>query len=139
MTVTKKLAGVLFVLALLAIPAVAHHSFLAEFDQSKPVRVEGKLTLVKFSNPHGWVYIDVVTDGKTVNWAFETGAANNLLRQGWRKEDFPAGAVLIAEGWRARNGSATANARSITFKSDGRRLFAGTSNPNAPTAEREQP
>ena len=134
----KKL-GCAFLLLLLAIPAVAHHSFLAEFDQSKPVKVEGKLTLVKFSNPHGWVYIDVITDGKTVNWAFETGAANNLLRNGWRKEDLPVGTVLIAEGWRARNGSATANARSITFKSDGRRIFAGTSNPNAPAAEREQP
>ncbi len=138
MTVTKKLAGVILVLALLAIPAIAHHSFLAEFDQTKPVRVEGKLTLVKFSNPHGWVYIDVTTDGKTVNWAFETGAANALLRSGWRPADLPVGTELIAEGWRARNGSNTANARSITFKADGRRIFAGTSNPNAPANEREQ-
>jgi hypothetical protein len=134
----KKLACALLLL-LLAIPAVAHHSFLAEFDQSKPIKVEGKLSKVKFSNPHGWVYIDVVTDGKTVNWAFETGAANALLRNGWRATDLPVGTELIAEGWRARNGSNTANARSITFKSDGRRIFAGTSNPNAPANEREQP
>jgi hypothetical protein len=134
----KKLACALLLL-LLAIPAVAHHSFLAEFDQSKPIKVEGKLSKVKFSNPHGWVYIDVITDGKTVNWAFETGAANALLRNGWRATDLPVGTELIAEGWRARNGSNTANARSITFKSDGRRIFAGTSNPNAPANEREQP
>src|SRR5688500_662569 len=134
----KKLACALLLL-LLAIPAVAHHSFLAEFDQSKPVKVEGKLSRVKFSNPHGWVYIDVTTDGKTVNWAFETGAANALLRNGWRASDLPVGTERIAEGWRARNGSNTANARSITFKSDGRRIFAETSNPNAPANEREQP
>jgi hypothetical protein len=134
----KKLACALLLLSL-AIPAVAHHSFLAEFDQSKPVKVEGKLSKVKFSNPHGWVYIDVTTNGKTVNWAFETGAANALLRSGWRASDLPVGTELIAEGWLARNGSNTANARSITFKSDGRRIFAGTSNPNAPAVEREQP
>jgi len=65
-----------------------------------------------------------------VNWAFETGGANALFRRGWRKEDLPAGTVLIVDGWQARNGSNTANARSITFP-DGRRLFAGTSNQNA--------
>jgi len=110
---------------------VAHHSFAAEYDEKKPIKLQGKVTEMKWSNPHAWIYLDVAgTDGKVVKWAFETGGANALFRRGWRKEDLPPGTVLIIDGWHARNGSNTVNARSITF-ADGRRLFAGTSNQNA--------
>lgn len=108
--------------------AAAHHSFSAEFDNERPVSLTGKVTEMRWSNPHGWIYIDVEDeDGNVVNWALETSAANNLIRRGWRREDLPAGTVLHVEGWQARNGSPTANISSVTF-SDGRRLFAGTSN-----------
>ena len=111
--------------------ALAHHSFSAEYDNDKPIKLTGKVTEMKWSNPHGWIYMDVEgEDGKVTNWALETSAANGLIRRGWRKEDLPAGTVLQVEGWQARNGSATGNIRSVTL-SDGRRLFAGTSNQNA--------
>jgi hypothetical protein len=121
-----------FVLGMLsAIPVVAHHSFAAEYDEKKPIKLSGKVTSMKWSNPHAWIYLDVTgTDGKVVNWAFETGGANALLRRGWRKDDLPAGTAVVVEGWQARNGSMTGNARSLTF-SDGKRLFAGSSNQNA--------
>ena len=127
-----KLATVVAALALTAAGSLAaHHSFSAEFDPDNPVKLTGKVTEVKFSNPHAWIYMDVAgEDGKTVNWALEMGGANALIRRGWRREDLPAGTVLLVEGWQARNATPTANISTVTFE-DGRRLFAGSSNPAA--------
>ena len=129
MTVMKKVGLIACILALAGIPAIAHHSFAAEFDNTKPVKLTGKVTNMKWANPHAWLYIDVVTNGKTVNWSLEMQGANGLLRNGWRKDALKAGTVLLVEGWLARNGKPVANITSVTFE-DGKRLFSGS--PEAP-------
>ena len=132
--IIRNTGRVLGMVILIAGTVLAHHSFSAEYDNKKPVKLTGKVTEMKWSNPHSWIYIDVEINGKTVNWGLETGAANSLIRRGWKRDDLPKGTVLVVDGWQARNGSPTANVSSITF-ADGRRLFAGTSNTDAKEAK----
>jgi hypothetical protein len=106
--------ALIFVLVALAVPVGAHHSFSAEYDANKPVKLTGKVIEMKWSNPHAWIYVEVKgKDGKAV-------------KRGWRREDLVAGTQLVVDGYQARNGTPTANATSITF-TDGRKLFAGSS------------
>ncbi|HEY5622569.1 MAG TPA: DUF6152 family protein [Gammaproteobacteria bacterium] len=106
--------------------ALAHHAFAAEFDRERPVKLTGVVTEMKWSNPHAWLYLDVEEEnGNVVNWAFETRAANALIRLGWRPADLPVGTELEVEGYRARNDTPTASLSSAVF-SDGRLLFRGS-------------
>jgi len=56
-----------------ALPAIAHHSFAAEFEASKTITLHGVISKVDWVNPHIWVYLDVKDDsGKTTTWALQS-------------------------------------------------------------------
>ncbi len=117
-------AGVLMAAAL---PLPAHHSFSAEFDQSKQVTLEGKVVMMEWVNPHSWLHIDVTQpDGSVVRWKIEGGSPSVLFRKGWNRDSLPAGIKVKVVGFQAKDGSFRASSRDLQFP-DGRRMDLGGS------------
>jgi hypothetical protein len=118
-----------------AMPAVAHHSFAAEFDGSKIVTFTGKVTKVEWTNPHAFFYIDVKDEktGEVANWAAELNSPNSLMRLGWTRDSMKIEDVVTVQGSLAKDGSKLLNARSVVLAKTGQRLFAGSSDGSTPT------
>ncbi len=118
-------------LLLAAAPVRAHHAFAATFDNTKPIVLQGVVTKVQLINPHSWFWLDVKqADGTVINWGFEGGSPNSLIRHGVTKETLPIGTEIIVNGYQAKSGENKGVGVNMTFP-DGRKLFFGGSAPGA--------
>ena len=127
-SVILKVVGAVVCLWAVASAALAHHSFAAQYDSNKVVSLRGWVTKVEWSNPHVYFYIDVENDkGEIENWGIEMGPPHMLQDAGWKRNSMTIGDELLVEATRARDGSATANARSVTLAATGEVLGAASS------------
>jgi hypothetical protein len=124
------LTGVVWLSA--AIPARAHHSFAAEFDGSRSLRITGTITRIEWSNPHSYFFIDVKDEkGNSVNWGCEGAGPGALTRRGWKKGDLKLGDTLVVDGYPAKDGSHLIDARRVTLP-DGRIVSGGSAGDGGP-------
>ena len=128
------LVGALFVAG--GVSLLAHHSFSAEFDETKPVKMTGVITKVEWKNPHIWFYLDVKTpDGKVENWGFSGGAPGQLMRRGIMKDQLKLGETVVVEGFRAKDGSHNSSSARVTFP-DGRNVLTAGAQDRLPEGVR---
>ncbi len=126
-------AGTALLFLAAAMPAAAHHAFGGEFDSNRPVVLKGKVVKMEGVNPHSWIHIEIVKpDSSKEVWMVEGGSPNSLLRRGFTRDSLPVGTEIVVDGYQSRDHSLLrANGRNVTF-TDGRKLFLGSSNPDAP-------
>jgi Family of unknown function (DUF6152) len=123
---------VIAVIMAAGIPLMAHHSFAAEFDSNKQIKLTGVVTKIDWTNPHVWFYMDVKDEsGKITNWGFEMGPPHLLQTSGWTRTTMKLGDVITVQGSVAKNGTNRANARSVTTP-DGKKMGAASSEGNQP-------
>jgi hypothetical protein len=117
-----------FGILIAAIPVMAHHSFAAEYDSTRPVSLTGVVTKVEWMNPHAYFFLDVKDDGgKVTNWALEMGPPGLLQKSGWTRNTMKIGDVVTVSGTLAKDGAKQANARSVVMTNTGKKLGAGSS------------
>ena len=128
-TIRTALLSLTASLLVAALPAYAHHSFPAQYDIAKPITLTGKVTKVEWTNPHIFIYIDVLDEktGAVVNWALEMGGPNALIRLGWKRDSLKTDDLISIEGSLARDGTPLANAKSIVMVATGKRMLGGSS------------
>lgn len=124
-------ASVIFAISVSA-TVLAHHSFAAEYDASKPVTVKGTIVKMLWVNPHGWLIVEVKEpDGSVATWSLEFGSPNSLLKRGWRKEDLPVGVEVTATGYLSKKNPKAMNTSTVTL-ANGKQLFAGSQGSGSP-------
>jgi uncharacterized protein DUF6152 len=126
-SIAAAVAGVALLVAASAVPVTAHHSFAAEYDSSKTIKVTGEVVRLEWTNPHARVVVDGPDEnGVKKEWDFELGPPTTLMRRGWNRNSLKPGNVITVEGFRSKDEPSTANARTVKL-SDGRQVFAGSS------------
>jgi hypothetical protein len=135
---TKLIVSMAGLLLSAALPMLAHHSFAAEFDDNKKVMLKGSVVKVEWQNPHIWVYMDAKDEGgKMVRWQCEGGPPNTLTRNGWTRDALKEGDQITIDGFRAKDGTNTCNARSVTLPT-GQKVFAGSNDDGAKARATEE-
>ena len=129
----RKIIGLLAAAALgTGGPAFAHHSFAAEFDETKPITVKGVVSKVEWENPHVYFYVDAKDDkGNVANWGVESTSVVELIHRGWSHDSLKIGDHVTVEGFAAKDGSRLVGARLVTL-ADGRKVFTGSPGDGGP-------
>ena len=118
---------------------LAHHSFAAEFDGSKPIRLTGALAKIEWTNPHSYFWVDVKDEaGTSVTWGCEAGSPGALSRRGFKRGDLKLGDTIVVDGYRAKDGSHLVDARRVTLP-DGRIVSGASAGDGGPGEETQVP
>ncbi|HLX44696.1 MAG TPA: DUF6152 family protein [Bryobacteraceae bacterium] len=134
-----RLSFVVLAMAAFSGSLLAHHSFAAEFDDQKPVKMTGTIQRVEWQNPHIWFYLDVKnSDGSTTTWGFAGGAPGQLMRRGITKDQLKIGATVVVEGFRSKDGTNNASGGRLTYP-DGRQVLTAGSQDRVPPATTTKP
>jgi hypothetical protein len=127
--IQKSIFIIISTLFFFAVNGYAHHSFPAQYDASKTITLNGKVTNVEWTNPHIFIYVDVADKdtGLVENWALELGGPNALLRAGWKRNSLKTDDIITVDGALARDGSNLVNATSIILDATGKRMLTASS------------